>query len=242
MSRFTLVYGDERIPYEVTLDPSRTTKVAIHVNPDGSVSVDAPPDQPEQAIKHAVQKRARWITNHVTEARQRYAHVRPREYVSGEQVLYLGRRYMLKVLEVKTQPGPVRLKGGRLEVETRTGDPQDVNGRVRGWYRVKARDYFARQLSDRSSRISWIDQVPPFRLLDMSRQWGSCSTSGEIILNPNLIKAPRGGIEYVLVHELAHLRYHDHSPQFWKLIDQHVPDWRSAKRHLDGLAAVILDK
>jgi hypothetical protein len=81
------------------------------VDPDGSVLVDAPPDFADDAVRQAVQKRARWVIDHVAEARSRHAHVRPREYVSGEQVLYLGRRYMLKVINVDTRPRMVRLKG-----------------------------------------------------------------------------------------------------------------------------------
>jgi len=237
---FTLSYGGESIPYDVTPDPNRTSRVAIHVNPDGSVSVDAPPNHPEGNIRQAVQKRARWIANHVADARQRYAHVRPREYVSGEQVLYLGRRYVLKVKRVDGAPGPGRLKGNRLEVETRTGDPQDIQGRARGWYRVKARDYFARRLVDFSKRLQWVDDVPEFRLLVMSRQWGSCSAQGQVILNPHLVKAPRHCIDYVLIHELAHLKHHNHGSQFWDLIHTHVPEWRKAKHHLDGLVEVLL--
>ena len=97
MTQFILSYGYDRIPYQVAYDDTRTSRVAIHVNPDGSVSVDAPVGFDETSIKRAVQKRAKWVANHVAEANQRYAHVRPKDYVSGEQVLYLGRRYMLKV-------------------------------------------------------------------------------------------------------------------------------------------------
>lgn len=238
--QFTLVYGGERIPYEVTLDPNRSTRVAIHVNPDGSVSVDAPPNQPEDRIRSAVQKRARWVANHVSEARQRYAHVRPKEYISGEQVLYLGRRYVLKVVKTVGKPGPARLRGNRLEVETKTGTPEDIQGRVRGWYRVKAQDYFIYRIAEMSLKLPWIDQPPPFRLLEMTRQWGSCSPAGEILINPHLIKAPREGIEYVLLHELAHLKHHDHCPEFWGLLDRHAPEWRRAKRYLDGMVEIIL--
>ena len=237
---FTLVYGAERIPYAVNLDPKRTTRIAIHVDPDGSVLVDAPPDFADDAVRQAVQKRARWVIDHVAEARSRHAHVRPREYVSGEQVLYLGRRYMLKVIKVDTRPGMVRLKGNRLEVETRTGDPDDIRGRVRGWYRVKARDYFARRLDELAVSLPWVNEAPPFRMLDMTRQWGSCSPDGQVIVNPGLIQAPRDCVEYVLIHELAHLKHHDHGPDFWRLLDQHVPDWQTRKARLDAMVEVLL--
>lgn len=240
MTKFVLAYGDERIPYDVAYDPERSARVAIHVNPDGSVAVDAPTGFAEDRIQQAVQKRARWVVNHVNEAHQRYANVRPKEYVSGEQVLYLGRRYVLKVIPVTGSPAPARLRRGRLEVETGRHAGNDVKARMRAWYRVKGRDYFARRIGALSESLPWVKAVPAFRLLEMQGQWGSCSPAGEVILNPHLIKAPRQCIDYVLVHELAHLKHHDHGPQFWGLIDAHVPEWRKVKRHLDGLVEVLL--
>ncbi|MGX9352822.1 M48 family metallopeptidase [Shimia sp. W99] len=240
MSKFTLVYGDQRIPYEVFVDPKRSDRVAIHVNPDGTVSVDAPDGFADAAIRGAVQKRARWVVNHVAEAQQRYAHVRPREYVSGEQILYLGRRYQLKLVDADGGLATVRLKGNRLEVITKSREPRAVRSHVRAWYRVKGRDYVARRLASLVKGLPWVDVSPPFRFMEMTRQWGSCSAKGEIILNPHLIKAPRQCIDYVLLHELAHLKHHNHSPKFWALIDDYDADWRAAKHHLDGLAEVLL--
>jgi predicted metal-dependent hydrolase len=242
MTGFVLAYGDDRIPYQVTVDETRRSRVAIHVNPDGSVAVDAPPGFSDDHIKAAVQKRARWVVGHVSEARERYAHVQPKEYVSGEQVLYLGRRYMLKVIPVDGKPGPARLRGNRLEVQTLKASRDDIKGRIRAWYRVTGRDYLARRIGTLSNKLPWVDAVPTFRLLEMSRQWGSCSPSGEIIVNPHLVKAPRDCIDYVLIHELAHLKHHDHGPAFWKLIDVHVSDWRKSKCHLDGLAELFFSE
>ncbi len=147
---------------------------------------------------------------------------------------------MLKVLTTDERRLSVRLKGNRLEVQSRTGEAEDVQGRVRGWYRVKARDYFAKRLADVSSRLPWVHDVPPFRLLNMARQWGSCSPSGHIILNPHLIKAPRECVDYVLIHELVHLKHHDHAPEFWSLLDRHSPGWPEYKDRLDRLVEVLM--
>lgn len=242
MTQFVLAYGEDRIPYDVAYDDSRTSRVAIHVNPDGSVSVEAPNGFDESSIKSAVQKRAKWVANHVHEAHQRSALVRPKEYVSGEQILYLGRRYMLKVIPVTGKPAATRLMGNRLEVQTAVGSPDDIRSRVRAWYKVKCRDYFARRIDSFSQSLPWVTAPPPFRLLEMSSQWGSCSPAGEVILNPHLIKAPRACIDYVLVHELAHLKHHDHGAEFWKLIDAHAGEWRKAKNHLDGLVELIMQE
>lgn len=241
MTSFVLAYGEDQIPYQVSYDESRKSRVAIHVNPDGSVAVDAPLGFSDESIKQAVQKRARWVVGHVSEARERYAQVRPREYVSGEQVLYLGRRYMLKVIPVDRKPAPARLCGNRLEVETANGMEDDIKGRLRAWYLVRGRDYLSRRIDALAKTLPWVDAPPPFRLLEMSRQWGSCSPSGEIIINRHLVKAPRQCVDYVLIHELAHLKHHDHGPAFWNLIDAHAGDWRKAKQHLDGMVELLLD-
>ena len=240
LSSHVLTYGDQKIPYAVQVDSQRTSRVAIHVDPDGSVIVDAPPEFDEAAIRAAVQKRARWIVGHVEDARARFAHVRVREYVSGEQILSLGRRYVLKVVPTDNRPNPVRLKGNRLEVETKTTDPEAIRGRVRGWYRVKARNYFIRKIDEATTRLPWVEQAPPLRLLEMNKQWGSCSPGGQIILNPHLIKAPRACIEYVVLHEMVHLKYHDHGPAFWRLLNNSLPQWRVAKKKLDDMAEILL--
>ena len=239
MSTAAIAYGDRTIPYGINVDARRTTKVAIHVDPDGTVVVDAPPGFDAFQVHAAVQKKARWVMTHVDEAKARFAHVRSREYVSGEQILYLGRRYVLKVIPVAERPKPVRLKGNRLEVETRTATTNDVKGRVRAWYRVKAKEYFAKKTADLAARLPWVDKTPPVRILSMAKQWGSCSPTGRIILNPHLIKAPRECIEYVISHELAHLKHHDHGSEFWSLIDNYSPGWKQSKRQLDGLVEIL---
>ncbi|MBL9049225.1 MAG: M48 family metallopeptidase [Tabrizicola sp.] len=239
---FVLIYGDARLPYQVQEDPARSTRIAIHVEPDGTVMVDAPLGYTDEVVQHAVQKRARWITANVTDAMQRFANVRPREYVSGEQVLYLGRRYLLKVVIAAKPSKSARLRGNRLEVESRTGDPDDIKGRVRGWYRSKARDYLAQRLDMLSARLTWVDTTPPFKLLEMTRQWGSCSPSGRIILNPHLIKAPRASVDYVIIHELAHLIHHNHGREFFRVLDREVPDWNNHKQVLDGMVEQLMNE
>ncbi len=234
-----LTYGNERIPYQVKPDPRRTTRIAIHVETDGSVIVDVPPGQSKEVVQKAVLKRARWIFDHVAEARDRYRHVRPKSYVSGEQVLYLGRRYMLKVIQDTNSRGTARLRGNRLEVTAQSKDARKVRGILRAWYRTRARDYFARQIDHQSEMLPWLNQPPPFRLLTMSRQWGSCSPQGQVILNPHLVKAPRECIKYVIVHELAHLKHHDHSPEFFDLVSLHAPGWEKPKKLLDQMVEVL---
>lgn len=237
-----LHYGDEHIPYAVRTNANRRERVEINVLPDGTVDVEAPLEATPDAITKAVQKRARWIVSHVSDARKRFAHVLPRQYVSGEQVLYQGRRYGLKVVAVDKAQRSIKLKGSLLIVATDNTSPFAVRATVRAWYRMKARDYFAQRIIATCKALPWVQDAPPFRLLEMSTQWGSCAVGGYVLLNPALVKAPRECIDYVIIHEVCHLREHNHSPAFFKLLSLAVPGWEATKLKLDQMAEVLLNE
>src|SRR5689334_5414607 len=96
-TRKSFIYGTDRIEYEVTFGPVKHSKISIHVYPDGSVRVDAPEKRELSEIHKAVMKRAGWIKHHVDEFKRQRSQALPRQYISGESVFYLGRRYQLKV-------------------------------------------------------------------------------------------------------------------------------------------------
>src|SRR5438094_3501004 len=110
--RRSFTYGDDRIEYEIIFKRSKVAKISIHAHSDSSVHVDAPDGESLLRIHAAVLKRARWIRDHVLDARRRRRYVLPRDYVSGETVFYLGRRYQLKVKNQNgTGPGVKLLRG-----------------------------------------------------------------------------------------------------------------------------------
>jgi predicted metal-dependent hydrolase len=236
-----LRYGEEEIAYSVTVNPKRRGRVGIHVHPDGEVEVEAPESADPKAIQKAVQKRARWVVSHVRSVRQRFRHVLPREYVSGEQILYLGRRYSLKVRKARRRERSVKLKGNLLVVTTDDTAPETVRPKLRAWYRFRARNYFADRIAAVADGLPWRQPVAPFQLLEMKKRWGTCGAGGVVTLNPFLVRAPRECIDYVIAHELCHLREHNHSPAFFRLLTRAMPDWEEIKLKLDEMAEVILN-
>ena len=239
--RGSLHYGEHVLPYEVRTQTGRIVrKVAIHVEPDGRVLVDAPESASEQDVHQAVKARARWIFGHVSAAKERLRHVLPREYVSGESLHYLGRRYRLKVTLAGDAPATVRLKGGYIEVVVPRDDVALVQAGLLAWYRQRARVVFHARAVTIAQALDWLKGVPPIRLLNMRSQWGSCSPAGLLTLNPHLVKASRECVDYVVLHEFCHLKEHNHSPRFYALLDKHMPGWQRIKQHLDALADVFL--
>jgi predicted metal-dependent hydrolase len=193
-----------------------------------------PHDASDAAVQAAVQRRARWISGHLAAIRERLAHVLPREHVSGESLLYLGRRYLLKVVIDKPRHGSVRMRGGRIEVAVAKRDAAQVRMALDAWYRARAGEVLAARLAAVVPSLRWVRECPPPQLRAMKRRWGSCSPAGRLTLNPNLVKAPRECIDYVLIHELCHLKEHNHGPRFHRTLDRQMPGWRQVKERLDG--------
>lgn len=235
-----ITYGNTRIEYEVVENRSLNGKVRIHVHPNGAVEVEAPPDQLRDDITRALYKRASWVSKRLDEVASLREHVLPREYVSGETHFYLGRRYQLKVNECLGKVSQVRLIGGRIQIDLPVADRSAVKRRLNAWYKLRAKEYFAKRLVSVAESFSWVSDVPPIKLVSMKKQWGSCSPTGAINLNPWLVRAPRECIDYVIAHELCHIREHNHSKKFYALLDRHHPGWKHVKARLDGMAELIL--
>jgi predicted metal-dependent hydrolase len=243
-AEFALVipYGDRRIRCNVRRSEQRSSRsVAIHVEPDGRVLVDAPVSAAEKDIRWAVTQRVVWIHRRQMEIDERLKYITLREYVSGETAFYMGRRYRLKVSGSRSSQ-QVRLRGGYIEVSAGSRDRSAVRRVLMRWYRARAQIVLFERLDAVASRLPWLSVAPPVSLRAMKVQWGSCSPAGKLLLNPDLIRAPGECIDYVLLHELCHLKEHNHGPRFHRLLDRHMPEWRRIKMRLDAMAETLLSR
>jgi hypothetical protein len=166
--------------------------------------------------------------------------VLPREYVSGESLHYLGRRYRLKVIVEPAISVKAHMRGAFITVSVPKHDTTTIRLALDAWYRQRAREVFAQRMQVIAGPLQWVHELPPVRLQFMKRQWGNCSPLGRITLNPWLVRAPRQAIDYVLLHEMCHLKHHNHSRAFYSTLDRHMPDWREIKEQLDERAAEYL--
>ncbi len=211
MFKQSIQYGDVKIHYKVIFcplkkSPQRKQKIAIHVHHDGQVTVDAPQNTALTEVKIAVQKRAGWINKHLTRINKIQATILPREYVGGESHWYLGKQYVLKISK-RNCPPAVKLRQGQLQILTANSERGFIKALLWRWYITHAQRVFAARLEIIGQGLKWLKEPPGFKLVEMKRQWGSCSPKGNISLNPHLIKAPRYCVDYVILHELCHLKH-----------------------------------
>lgn len=227
-------FGSETIDFDLIFSNRKT--LGISVRPDKSVQVKAPEGSSLDKINSKVKKRVPWILKQKQHFLSFEPRITERKYVSGESILYLGRQFQLKL--IKSNQKEVKYMGKYIQVYSPCLEKKDIKLLIDEWYREKANKWFT------ELALPWIErfekyQVKPSRLeiKKMKYRWGSCSAKGRILINPELIKAPKACIEYVIVHELCHLIYHDHTKAFFALQAKEMPDWEKWKNKLENLLA-----
>ncbi|WP_295618695.1 SprT family zinc-dependent metalloprotease [Chamaesiphon sp. GL140_3_metabinner_50] len=224
-------YGSKNITFALEYSPRKT--LAIEVHPDSSIIVKAPADATLESIESKIIHRAAWIAKQQRQF-DRYALPLPTpECVSGEGYRYLGRQYRLKLIESSSDK--IRLWQGRLEVNTPTPfDREHVERSIANWFRDRATIVFSERYRYCTKLVTSHDiEGHGFELRTMSKRWGSCTPAGRIFLNPLLISASKDCIDYVIIHELCHLRFLNHSTSFYNLLESLLPDWQERQNRLN---------
>jgi len=226
-------FGSRRITYKLHREDRK--RMRIVVAPELTVDVFAPATAAEEQIRAAVIKKAAWIARKLDALERYHPLPAPKKYISGETLVYLGRQYRLKVKQGRSQPAKLMGRFLRVWVEDKN-DTRSVRKTVDAWYRKRAHETLGRYMERCCAIASRHGVAEPVLLIrTMRRRWGSCSSRGRITLNLNLVKAPVHCIEYVIMHELCHLKYHNHSKPFYSLLTRCQPDWRNRKEILDNV-------
>jgi predicted metal-dependent hydrolase len=211
------------VPVDQIIRSKRKT-LALIVKPDGSILVRAPLRASRAVIEEFVRKNTQWIEKHRAKALAAPLPA-PRRYGPGEAFLYLGTAYPLEI--VNGQKESLRLDGS---FKLAASHQKDAAQAFERWYREQARqvltervEFFARQYDFQYKHI---------RITSARTRWGSCSATGSLSFSWRLILAPLAVVDSVVVHELVHTVFHNHSKQFWHRVGTILPDYQEHRRWL----------
>jgi predicted metal-dependent hydrolase len=222
-------FGRTRISYDIRRSSRRST-VAVTVSPPGVVVLTAPQSTPVERLDRVVHEKARWIVSRLRLVRPGEPTLPTREFVTGETFLYLGRQYRLMV---RSGSPAVRLEHGRFVVTSPRAVEHDRRAEIRDlllqWYRRHAVERVQDLVSRWAPRLG-VDS-PKVLVREQERRWGSCG-AGVVRFNWRVIQAPMRLVEYVVVHELAHLLHDDHGRAFWAALGQSLPDYEQRREAL----------
>ena len=210
---------------EYTLIRSRRKTASIYIERDGKVSVLVSEKLTARQVEDILESKRKWIYQSLAEWQDLNANRIQRDYVNGEGFLYLGRSYRLKL--VSDLPEPLMLKDGYFCLRSTKGSAPDADAVFREFYRAKGAvripprvAYFQAKMGVKSKSI---------KIMDLKHRWASCTASGNLNFHWKCMMAPLTVIDYIVVHELAHLIHSNHSAAFWNEVDKVIPDFQERK-------------
>jgi len=224
------VFSDpgEDLHYDIVRSRRRRRTIAITIERDGRIVVRAPARTARDALHQFVQDKRPWIKRKLLQIRQERTHAHPRTFVSGERFFYLGDSYPLKVMQSSNGTPPLTFISGEFQLNERfKGDRKAL---FVAWYKMQA-ETLIRQRVDRYRGVMDIPSVQT-RITSAKYQWGGCSSRDRIAFSWRIVLAPLPMVDYVVVHELAHLRERNHSSNFWKIVEAILPDYRLRRQWL----------
>jgi len=229
------------IAFDLVRKKSVRRNILVRFEDNGRMQVTAPLRSSTKTIHLVLSDMHDQIVELRQQVRERNRGISPTRYRQWAQHSYLGRNYVLDIQRDPNLQREVILRTDRIEVCVREWGEDAVRDALLGWYRTQARDYFSQRMDLIANSTRWLRGVPfQLHLRRMKRSWGTCSTTGLITLNPLLMKAPPQYVDYVIAHELCHLREHNHSKAFYRLLEKIIPNWEILRSALNERSHMYL--
>jgi len=217
------------IDYKVIFSGRRT--ISICISPEKRVIVRAPYRASIRSIGQLVQKKSGWIKKHIDHYSKFKRLNKDKKYTDGENFLFMGKENILRISY--SPESYVNHYDNTIEVGTSIKDISKVRILLERWYSQKAREVFPVRMEEILKKYrDYYFSPSKLAVKTLKSRWGSCTSKGNITLSSELIKLDEIYIEYVIIHELCHLKYHNHGKEFYKLLGELIPDYKAIRKEL----------
>jgi predicted metal-dependent hydrolase len=217
------------INYTVKRSRKRKRTISLQISDKSELVIAAPYFTPMSEINRFVQEKQNWIHKTIQRYKEEAIKNKAKEYITGEMFYYLGELFPLEVFFEKNERKGLVFWSNRFYLNTPDAAEKGMSYFV-SWYKRKARqhirqrvDFFSRDLNLRAKSV---------KVTSAEKRWGSCSAEDNLSFSFRLIMAPPDIIDYVIVHELMHIKEKNHSDAFWKLIEEFIPEYKIYRRWL----------
>lgn len=231
MSDKQIIIGQTVYHYELLLSERKTE--TIYVSNDVKITVKAPLHVNIGRIEAFIRRKGKWLAEQLEEVKKYRQIPEQKRYLSGSSLLYLGRQYKV-VVKSSVEHEKVQLLKNQIFIFTKQDVRDDVhNGSlVKSWYGKQQNRVFRERFKLISAQFPDFDN-PKLVVTKMKNRWGCYRVNETIVLNPDLIKASKQCIDYVLYHEFCHHYFKKHNADFYKMLDEKMPDWKKVKEKLE---------
>lgn len=229
---FKIDLGYKVLKYQIIYSSRRTKTISAKFIEHDFFILSAPLNLSEKFLNNWLVDNHSWLMRLYKKSQSRRLTPKVR-YFDGSKHWFLGCQYGLKTMP----PHSSKLSGldennQAIYVKTR-GNEQQNQAALYQWYRAQAHTLFTKRMLTLTAIAPWVKSVPKLTIRRMVSRWGSCSSEGKITLNLHLIKTPLACIDYVILHELCHLKEFNHSKKFYALMYKVCPDWQARKQKLE---------
>ncbi len=223
-----ITLNQQKINYSVQKS-LRARYARLKISPKDGLQIIIPAGA-EVDIEEFIRKNTSWILKHHRRIEEIKEETPQRGYVSGEKIPFMGEQRLLNI-EAKTRGKltTIMLDHDALQIRVGTdgsiNDSDFIRDALENWYRHKAKTYIGKRVAELASQHGF--EYEKVTIKGQSTRWGSCSTKRNLNFNWKLMMTPPAAIDYVIIHELCHLREMNHSKKFWKLVARYCPDYKT---------------
>jgi hypothetical protein len=223
----------DNLEFEVRRSPRRKT-FGLTVDRAGELVVYSPDKASETELHKWVERKLLWVHQKLLRKEEHSRGIHRLETVSGESISYLGQNYRLKIVD--DQPVPLQFDGQWFTL--RKMDRQYAPRHFQAWYQETGVEWLNDRIQIWEPKVGM--SASKITVSDLGFRWGSCGKNGVLYFNWRLLLLPVFLVDYVIVHELAHLHEHNHTREFWRILGRVLPDWMERKQELSHKRAEIV--
>lgn len=235
MRNMSFQYDTEKIEFAII--KSNRKSLAIAIQPDGNLLVKAPFFMSDSEILKWVKTKTGWIVRQRAKILEQQEMNSPKKYITGEKFWYLGQEYELEVRISARRAGMVGVVDDKIVLFSKAGDEAEVQKILIDWYVKQAKAVIPKRVRFWAERMG--ESYGNVTVKNQKKRWGSCSSARNLNFNRRLVMAPEAVVDYVVVHELCHLRHMNHSKEFWNEVEKILPDYKIHKKWLENNGALF---
>ena len=210
-----------RLSYHLIRSKKRRRTISLQIKEDGEIVIMAPYHTPKWEIEKFVQGKQSWIVEKISEKEKQIKEVE-KMFLPGERFLYLGEWYPLEMQESRGKEPPLRLSFGNFILNK--DHIEEARDLFSNWYKREAKEKITKRVDYYSKRFQLFPEG--IKITSARSRWGSCSRENRLSFSWRVIMASLAVIDYILIHELAHIREKNHSKKFWTYLESALPDYR----------------
>jgi predicted metal-dependent hydrolase len=199
----------------------RRKTISLHIKEDGKIVIYTPYHTPKWEIEKFIREKRLWIVEKISEKEKRIKEVE-KTFLPGEKFLYLGEWYPLEMQEFGSKEPPLKLSFGEFIIDK--GHIYEARDLFIHWYKREAKEKIFGRINYYSHRLHLFPRG--IRITNAKSRWGSCSRDNRLSFSWRIIMASLTIIDYILIHELAHIREKNHSKRFWTYLGSILPDYK----------------